>query len=85
VWPPTEAFCVGCTLKSLRCCYTRSIAQVPDTSLLERFLDAEDLVMGRCRSAATCTAHQIPCGHRWELGALSKSHRCYTCLCPAGA
>eukprot|EP00775_Hariotina_reticulata_P001354 gene1354-1695_t len=26
--------------------------QVPDTSILERFLDAEDLVMGRCKDLA---------------------------------
>ncbi|WIA40667.1 hypothetical protein OEZ86_004370 [Tetradesmus obliquus] len=28
------------------------VCQVPDTSVLERFLDAEDLVLGRCREQA---------------------------------
>jgi hypothetical protein len=28
------------------------LTQVPDTSVLERFLDAEDLVLGRCRDQA---------------------------------
>jgi hypothetical protein len=43
------------TLKcfALHCCFAcLSFLQVPDTSVLERFLDAEDLVLGRCRDEA---------------------------------
>jgi hypothetical protein len=41
--PAAVSHWVPCML--LQC----SIVQVPATSVLERFLDAEDLVLGRCR------------------------------------
>jgi hypothetical protein len=50
--------CSMYVLRSSQCCccccfcFCCCCCQVPDTSVLERFLDAEDLVLGRCRDQA---------------------------------
>lgn len=41
--------CCRNTVLCCCCCHPPTCKQVPDLKLLERFLDAEDLVMGRCK------------------------------------